>query len=99
MGAWLADCIADKSGTTKDFARFQNCEDTITVTVDGGDGSLRPVRAKFLAVPRADSEKQEDAYSDIRVEPSLAPENGKTEDDCRMTLTMQGTLTKAAPAM
>ena len=64
------------------------------MTVDGGDGSLRPVRAKFLAVPRADSEKQEDAYSDIRVELSLAPENGKTEDDCRMTLTMQGTLTK-----
>ena len=94
MGAWLADCIADKSDTTKDFARFQNCEDTITVTVDGGDGSLRPVRAKFLAVPRADSEKQEDAYSDIRVELSLAPENGKTKDDCRMTLTMQGTLTK-----
>ena len=98
MGAWLADCIADKSDTTKDFARFQNCEDTITVTVDGGDGSLRPVRAKFLAVPRADSEKQEDAYSDIRVELSLAPENGKTEDDCRMTLTMQGTLeTKGEP--
>ena len=24
----------------------------------------------------------------------MAPENGKTEDDCRMTLTMQGTLTK-----
>ena len=95
MGAWLADCIADKSDTTKDFAHFQNCEDTITVTVDGGDSSLRPVRAKFLAVPRADSEKQEDAYSDIRVELSLAPENGKTEDDCRMTLTMQGTLTRA----
>ena len=94
MGAWLADCIADKSDTTKDFARFQNCEDTITVTVDGGDGSLRPVRAKFLAVPRADSEKQEDAYSDIRVELSLAPENGKTEDDCHMTLAIKGTLTK-----
>ena len=93
MGAWLADCIADKSDTTKDFARFQNCEDAITVTVNAGEGGLRPVRAKFLAVPRADSEKQEDAYSDIRVELSLAPENGKTEDDYRMTLTMQGTLT------
>ena len=67
--------------------------------MESSKGSWRQVRAKFLAVPRADSEKQEDAYSDIRVEPSLAPENGKTEDDCRMTLTMQGTLTKAAPAM
>ena len=94
MGAWLADCVADKSEITKDFASFKKCEDTITVTVDTGDGGLRPVRAKFLAVPRADSEKQEDAYSDIQVELSLAPENGKTEDDCRMTLTMQGTLTK-----
>ena len=94
MGAWLADCIADRDNENKEFARFQNCEDTITVTVDGGDGSLRPVRAKFLAVPRADSEKQEDAYSDIRVELSLAPENGKTEDDCHMTLAIKGTLTK-----
>ena len=84
MGAWLADCIADKSDTTKDFARFQNCEDTITVTVDGGDGSLRPVRAKFLA--QADGK--------IQVELSLVQEDGKTEDDCRMTLTMRGTLTK-----
>ena len=92
MGAWLADCIADKSDITKDFARFQNYEDTITVTVNAGEGKLRSVQAKFLAVPRADSEKQEFVYSDIRVELSLAPENGKAEDDCRMTLTMQGTL-------
>ena len=97
MGAWLADCIADKSDTTKDFASFQNCEDTITVTVDTGDGELRPVQAKFSAVPMADSENQTYAYSDIRVELSLTPENGKTEDDCRMTLTMQGTLTTDGP--
>ena len=88
MGAWLADCIADKSDITKDFARFQNCEDTITVTVDAGEGKLRPVRAKFLA--QADGK--------IQVELSLVQEDGKTEDDCRMTLTMQGTLeTKGEP--
>lgn len=86
MGAWLADCIADKSDITKDFARFQNCEDTITVTVDAGEGKLRPVRAKFSA--------QTDGK--IQVELSLEPEAGKT-DDCRMTLTMQGTLTTAGP--
>ena len=95
MGAWLADCIADKSDTTKDFARFQNCEDTITVTVDAGEGSLRPVQAKFSAEPSTITLEGEVLYiSIIRVELSLAPENGKTEDDCRMTLTMQGTLTK-----
>ena len=93
MGAWLADCIADKSDTTKDFARFQNCEDTITVTVDGGDGSLRPVRAKFSAKPSTITlEGKELDSSIIQVELSLAPEDGKTEDDCRMTLTMQGAL-------
>ena len=98
MGAWLADCIADRDNENKEFASFRNCEDTITVTVDAGEGSLRPVQAKFSAVPRADSEKQKNAYSDIWVELSLAPENGKTEDDCHMTLIMEGTLeTKGDP--
>ena len=92
MGAWLADCIADKSDTTKDFARFQNCEDTITVTVDAGEGKLRPVQAKFSAEPSTITlEGKVLNISIIRVELSLAPENGKA-DDCRMTLTMQGTL-------
>ena len=95
MGAWLADCIADKSDTTKDFARFQNCEDTITVTVDAGDGSLRPVQAKFSAKPSTIIlEGEELDSSDIQVELSLAPEDGKTEDDCHMTLAIKGTLTK-----
>ena len=95
MGAWLADCIADKSDTTKDFARFQNCEDTITVTVDGGDGSLRPVQAKFSAKPSTIIlEGKELDSSDIQVELSLALEDGKTEDDCHMTLAIKGTLTK-----
>ena len=92
MGAWLADCIADKSDTTKDFASFQKYEDTITVTVNAGEGSLRPVQAKFSAEPSTITFKGEVLYiSIIQVELSLAPENGKA-DDCRMTLTMQGTL-------
>lgn len=92
MGAWLADCIADKSDTTKDFASFKKCEDTITVTVNAGEGSLRPVQAKFSAEPSTITFKGEVLYiSIIQVELSLAPENGKA-DDCRMTLTMQGTL-------
>lgn len=97
MGAWLSACIANNSGDQNQlYASLQECSDTITVTVDTGDGGLRPVQAKFSAVPRADSEKQELAYSDIRVELSLAPENGKA-DDCRMTLTMQGRLTTEGP--
>lgn len=92
MGAWLADCIADKSDTTKDFASFKKCEDTITVTVNAGEGSLRPVQAKFSAEPSTITFKGEVLYiSIIQVELSLAPENGKA-DDCRMTLTMRGTL-------
>ena len=83
MGAWLVDCIADRDNENKEFASFKKCEDTITVTVDAGGGSLRPVQAKFLA--QADGK--------IQVELSLVQEDGKTEDDCRMTLTMQGTLT------
>lgn len=92
MGAWLADCIADKSEITKDFASFKKCEDTITVTVDTGDGGLRPVQAKFSAEPSTITLEGKVLYiSIIQVELSLAPENGKA-DDCRMTLTMQGTL-------
>lgn len=92
MGAWLADCIADRDDENKEFARFQGCEDTITVTVDAGEGKLRPVQAKFSAEPSTITLEGKVLYiSIIRVELSLAPENGKA-DDCRMTLTMQGTL-------
>ena len=92
MGAWLADCIADRDDENKEFARFQGCEDTITVTVNAGEGKLRPVQAKFSAEPSTITLEGKVLYiSIIRVELSLAPENGKA-DDCRMTLTMQGTL-------
>ena len=43
---------------------------------------------------RADFFAQKDGQ--IQVQLSLKPEEGKT-DDCRMTLTMQGTLTQADP--
>ena len=83
MGAWLSACIANSGDKTQLYASLQECSDTITVTVDTGDGGLRPVQANFSA--------QKDGK--IQVELSLKPETGKT-DDCRMTLTMQGLLTK-----
>ena len=83
MGAWLSACIAKNSGDQNQlYASLQECSDTITVTVDTEDGGLRPVQANFSA--------QKDGQ--IQVELSLKPEAGKT-DDCRLTLTMQGTLT------
>ena len=95
MGAWLADCIADRDNENKEFASFRKCEDTITVTVDAGEGKLRPVQAKFSAKPSTIIlEGEELDSSDIQVELSLAPEDGKTEDDCHMTLAIKGTLTK-----
>ena len=95
MGAWLADCIADRDNENKEFASFRNCEDTITVTVDAGEGKLRPVQAKFSAKPSTIIlEGKELDSSIIQVELSLAPEDGKTEDDCHMTLAIKGTLTK-----
>ena len=98
MGAWLSACIANSGDENYLYASLQECKDTITVTVDTGDGGLRPVQAKFSAEPRTTTLEGKVLYrSDIRVELSLAPENGKTEDDCRMTLTMQGTLTPDGP--
>lgn len=85
MGAWLFACI-NSGDQNQLYASLQECSDTITVTVDTGDGGLRPVQANFSA--------QKDGK--IQVELSLKPETGKT-DDCRMTLTMQGTLTTEGP--
>ena len=82
MGAWLSACI-NSGDQDQLYASLQECSDTITVTVDTGDGGLRPVQANFSA--------QKDGK--IQVELSLKPEEGKT-DDCRMTLTMEGLLTK-----
>ena len=84
MGAWLSACIEDGSENVQ-YASLKDFKDTIEVDLKiDEDTSLRTVTAAFSA--------QKDGK--IQVELSLKPEEGKT-DDCRMTLTMQGTLTKA----
>ena len=84
MGQWLSACI--EGGEKKDkYASLKAFSNTIEVDLKIDDNtSLRTVTADFSA--------QEDGK--IQVQLSLKPEAGKT-DDCRMTLTMQGTLTKA----
>lgn len=83
MGEWLSACVKNSDNKNVLYASFQECDDTITVTLDNAP-DLKQVQAKFSA--QADGK--------IQVELSLVQENGKTGDDCRMTLTMQGTLTK-----
>lgn len=86
MGAWLSACIENGSDNNE-YASLKNFRDTIEVDLKiDEDTSLRTVTAAFSA--------QEDGK--IQVQLYLKPEEGKT-DDCRMTLTMQGTLTKADP--
>ena len=86
MGQWLSACIEDGSENVQ-YASLKDFKDTIEgdLKIDE-DTSLRTVRADFFA--------QKDGQ--IQVQLSLKPEEGKT-DDCRMTLTMQGTLTQADP--
>lgn len=86
MGAWLSACIED--GENKDkYASLKAFRDTINVDLEVSNGTnLRTVTAAFSA--------QKDGQ--IQVQLSLKSEEGK-KDDCRMTLTMQGTLTKADP--
>ena len=86
MGQWLSACIENGSDNNE-YASLKDFRDTIEVDLKIDDNtSLRTVTAVFSA--------QKDGK--IQVELSLKPEEGKT-DDCRMTLTMQGTLTKADP--
>ena len=86
MGAWLSACIEDGSENVQ-YASLKDFKDTIEVDLKiDEDTSLRTVTAAFSA--------QKDGQ--IQVQLSLKPEEGKT-DDCRMTLTMQGTLTQADP--
>ena len=86
MGEWLSACIANSENKDYLYASLQECSDTITVALKGTP-DLKQVQAKFSA----------QANGELRVELSLTPENGKTEDDCRMTLTMEGTLTTDGP--
>ena len=84
MGQWLSACI-ENGNENNEYASLKDFRDTIEVDLKiDEDTSLRTVTAVFSA--------QKDGK--IQVELSLKPEEGKT-DDCRMTLTMQGTLTKA----
>lgn len=86
MGAWLSACIEDGSENVQ-YASLKDFKDTIEVDLKiDEDTSLRTVTAAFSA--------QKDGK--IQVQLYLKPEEGKT-DDCRMTLTMQGTLTQADP--
>lgn len=86
MGAWLSACIENGSDNNE-YASLKDFRDTINVDLEVSNGTnLRTVTAVFSA--------QKDGK--IQVQLSLKPEAGKT-DDCRMTLTMQGTLTKADP--
>ena len=86
MGAWLSACI-ENGNDNNEYASLKDFSDTIEVDLKIDDHtSLRTVTAAFFA--------QEDGK--IQVQLSLKPEEGKT-DDCRMTLTMQGTLTQADP--
>ena len=86
MGQWLSACIEDGSENVQ-YASLKDFKDTIEVDLKiDEDTSLRTVRADFFA--------QKDGK--IQVQLYLKPEEGKT-DDCRMTLTMQGTLTQTDP--
>ena len=84
MKEWLSACI-ENGNDNNEYASLKDFRDTIEVDLKIDENtSLRTVTAVFSA--------QKDGK--IQVELSLKPEEGKT-DDCRMTLTMQGTLTKA----
>ena len=86
MGAWLSACIEDGIKNVQ-YASLKDFSDTIEVNLKiDDDTSLRTVTAAFSA--------QKDGK--IQVQLYLKPEEGKT-DDCRMTLTMQGTLKEEAP--
>ena len=82
MGEWLSACI-ENGNDNNEYASLKAFNDTIEVNLKiNDDTSLRTVKAAFSA--------QKDGK--IQVQLYLKPEEGKT-DDCRMTLTMQGTLT------
>ena len=86
MGQWLSACIENGSDNNE-YASLTDFSDTIEVDLKIDDHtSLRTVKAVFSA--------QKDGK--IQVQLYLKPEEGKT-DDCRMTLTMQGTLKEETP--
>lgn len=86
MGAWLSACV-ENGNENNEYASLKDFRDTIEVDLKiDEDTNLRTVTAAFSA--------QKDGQ--IQVQLSLKSEEGKT-DDCRMTLTMQGTLKEETP--
>ena len=86
MKEWLSACI-ENGNDNNEYASLKDFRDTIEVDLKIDENtSLRTVTAAFSA--------QKDGQ--IQVQLSLKPEAGKT-DDCRMTLTMQGTLKEETP--
>lgn len=94
MKAWLAAGIADNENKGAQYASVTGCQDTIKVdvSIEGEDG-LQTVQAEFT---------MDKDTANITVKLSLLPPDGQksagTEssaaEDCRMTLTMKGAVSK-----
>lgn len=94
MKAWLAAGIADNKNKGARYASVTGCQDTIKVDVPiKGEDGLQTVQAEFT---------MDKDTANITVKLSLLPPDGQeragTEssaaEDCRMTLTMKGAVSK-----
>lgn len=94
MKAWLAAGIADNKNKDERYASVTGCQDTIKVDVPiKGEDGLQTVQAEFT---------MDKDTANITVKLSLLPPDGqestRTEgsaaEDCRMTLTMKGAVSK-----
>lgn len=95
MKAWLAVGIADNENEGAKYASVAGCQDTIKVDVpiEGEEDGLQTVQAEFT---------MDKDTANITVKLSLLPPDGQeragTEgsaaEDCRMTLTMKGAVSK-----
>lgn len=94
MKAWLAEGIANNENEGARYASVTGCQDTIKVDVPiKGEDGLQTVQAEFT---------MDKDTANITVKLSLLPPDGQesagTEgsaaEDCRMTLTMKGAVSK-----
>ncbi len=94
MKAWLAAGIADNENKGAQYASVTGCQDTIKVDVSiEGEDKLQTVQVEFT---------MDKDTANITVKLSLLPPDGQksagTEssaaEDCRMTLTMKGAVSK-----
>lgn len=94
MKAWLAAGIADNENARAQYASVAGCQDTIKVDISiEGEDKLQTVQAEFT---------MDKDTANITVKLSLLPPDGQksagTEssaaEDCRMTLTMKGAVSK-----